>query len=899
MSGVSPVWAHDEDGSRATVNPSLLARCALLRWFDADLLTASGLDQTLDPALLCAGSLTVPIDEQIGLVRLTDEAQAVALARQGDADPIDEVALHSGALAVWQRRLEGWPAGPGRHLGEQACLYHLGELRELLARRRDWRRLAELVAAVRALPLTLARSRSLLDLHEGFVAIRLQEYERGETLLTRLVETPTVEPDIRMGAFRALGNGYWLQTRWDQALAMYERSHALACELGDRFHQASALINLSMTYQEVGYYDQALALATESRALFEMLGDHASEAHALWEMGRHLMRLGRWPAARQTLAEAVERYMALGITAPLANLYWCQGFVAVLTGDLATAETAYHAALQVASSATPVDHSATRDVLRWLGILYQIQGAWEKALTCLDQASEAAHQVRSPYHAALILGNRGDVLCRQEQTDAALVAYGQAIDRIESLRGSYEQEKIKIGLLGTVHQLYEAQVLLCLRQGRTALAFEYVERARSRAFLDALARKAPALYERVDRPIATLAEVQARLDPDTLLIEFFTTGVLPQGEHFLGHLPEEHAWLREHLLQPPTIVIFAITHDQVVATRAALDPNVLRPPLGDPAPGRRFLHDHLLRRLYDRLIGPVAQLLTGRRQLYLIPHGPLHYVPFMALRSGTGRYLLDAQGPAVAMAPSATILIRTCLGPRPAPGGLTLALGYDDPDGAMLAYAEREAALVAQQHGGEVWTGPSPKSQRLLEVGPRLGRLHIAGHAVFDPHDPLASRLRLGVDDELSAQTVLEQLQLGAELVTLSACTTGLSHVMPGDELLGLPRAFLYAGVPTVVGTLWEANDLVARLVCEHFYAQVDRLGPARALGAAQIAVREMHMSDVRATLQRWHEVDPSPLLSPEMRAWIELTADDAQPFSEPLAWAPFMVIGRGAWPDR
>ena len=177
----------------------------------------------------------------------------------------------------------------------------------------------------------------------------------------------------------------------------------------------------------------------------------------------------------------------------------------------------------------------------------------------------------------------------------------------------------------------------------------------------------PALYDALAQPVATLAEVQAQLREDALLLEYFTIGVLPRGESLINQLPAENTRLREHLTLPPQTIIFAITRDRLEIFRPPLDPNTLRPQPGDPGPGRRLLRDRLLTHLHAQLIAPAAALLRGRALLYLIPHGPLHYVPFMALRSAAGAHLLDAAGPAIALAPSATVLLRNCLG-RPSAG---------------------------------------------------------------------------------------------------------------------------------------------------------------------------------------------------------------------------------------
>ena len=146
----------------------------------------------------------------------------------------------------------------------------------------------------------------------------------------------------------------------------------------------------------------------------------------------------------------------------------------------------------------------------------------------------------------------------------------------------------------------------------------------------------------------------------------------------------------------------------------------------------------------------------------------------------------------------------------------------------------------------------------------------------------------------LTARTLIERLDLRADLVTLSACTSGLSYVVPGDELLGLQRAFLYAGVPAVVCTLWEANDLAALLVMEHFCKALCQGQPAAAaLRDAQVTVREMTGRDVAAAFDRWRmEYLQGTAEAPELPA-IPPQQADARVFGDPFFWAPFMLIGR------
>src|SRR5439155_25343614 len=107
-------------------------------------------------------------------------------------------------------------------------------------------------------------------------------------------------------------------------------------------------------------------------------------------------------------------------------------------------------------------------------------------------------------------------------------------------------------------------------------------------------------------------------------------------EHLINTLAADNTHLREHLTLPPRVVIFAITRDHFEVHTSALDPNKLRPQLGDPVPSRRLLRERLITNLHAELIAPIQPLLRGRQLLYLIPHGPLHFVPFMALPAADG-----------------------------------------------------------------------------------------------------------------------------------------------------------------------------------------------------------------------------------------------------------------------
>ncbi len=241
--------------------------------------------------------------------------------------------------------------------------------------------------------------------------------------------------------------------------------------------------------------------------------------------------------------------------------------------------------------------------------------------------------------------------------------------------------------------------------------------------------------------------------------------------------------------------------------------------------------DSLLVTLYELLLEPLQEELSSPR-LTIIPHGTLHSIPFHALRSADG-YVLDRWE--VAYAPSAAVWRFCRLRPEPQ-GKKSLVFGYSDPD---IAHVQEEvAALVSLLPPVEVYENEAA----ILSNVPMEGSyryLHFATHANFRKDNPLFSGLKLS-DGWLIAHDLYHR-RLECSLATLSACRTGMSAVVPGDELLGLARGFLSSGARAVMVSLWAAHDeATAQLMVECYSRMAIGVSRAMALREAQQAVRKL-----------------------------------------------------------
>ena len=263
-------------------------------------------------------------------------------------------------------------------------------------------------------------------------------------------------------------------------------------------------------------------------------------------------------------------------------------------------------------------------------------------------------------------------------------------------------------------------------------------------------------------------------------------------------------------------------------------------------------------RLYEVLLADaIRQLPPGIDRLIIIPDGPLHHLPFDALRSGPAGVPLATRYELV-VAPSAT-LWRNWREKTPRPA-TQKALAFADPRLeaaagtpsartaersatlerglrlARLPYARRESRAIARYLGGaETLVGSWASEKALKERDLRsYDILHFAAHAIADEGRPDRSAVLLAPgaanEDGLLQTREIEGLDLDGRIVVLSACETASGAILSGEGVLSLARAFFAAGAKTVIGTRWPIRDNDAAALFDVFY---QRLGEGSSLSEA------------------------------------------------------------------
>jgi CHAT domain-containing protein len=276
------------------------------------------------------------------------------------------------------------------------------------------------------------------------------------------------------------------------------------------------------------------------------------------------------------------------------------------------------------------------------------------------------------------------------------------------------------------------------------------------------------------------------------------------------------------------------------------------------------------RHLYDLLVRPAAPVLAKADRWLISPDGPLHSLPFAALVSGN-HYLAESKPIHIAASAAVYKELKAARSKEAsAPATELLAVGDPLYPAGLKTQAETTAdpqvqsalrrglqlkPLPATRGEVEAISKLFPGAQTLLSrdateekiksLAPQVRRLHLACHGLLDERFPLNSALALSIPEHpeegrdnglLQAWEIFESVRLDADLVTLSACDSGLGKEMGGEGMVGLVRAFQFAGARSVLASLWSVYDVSTARFMKRFYGYL-RNGKSKdeALRAAQI----------------------------------------------------------------
>jgi CHAT domain-containing protein len=573
-------------------------------------------------------------------------------------------------------------------------------------------------------------------------------------------------------------------------------------------------------------------------------------------------------------------------------------------------------------------------ILNNLGIVHSNIGNIEESTSFFRQAIHIAQDIHGGqvlWEAYLEIGN---AYKKQDHIKEALQNYRSSIAVIESIRSSISLEELKASYLGSDKRIdaYQNSIDLLANQSvlladRTygAEAFNYLERAKARAFLDSFEVSEVNVSQGIDLKLAKKEkEIMRQISQSyTQLLgpnlgSDAKNGVLIK----IKELEEESDRLKREIrttspayanLKYPEV----ITYDEARKTLVDKNTTFFAYSLGKErsyvfvlseaglkvfaAPARKTLqqqvaeyrkiisdkdnHDFSLGYvLFKELVLPGLDKNTKR--IVFVPDDILNLLPFETLVSnaGTNRWLV--QDHPVSYVPSLSSLRelnrrRSAL--RMEPHKDLLALG--DPfyganeegrrnasqdifqdfysNSSINFFRLKYSGLEIQKIAAAFKPSRTDAFQRKEATEDRLKAepltnyriIHFATHGLIDDKKPARSSIILALDQDPGEDGFLQMreifnLRMNADLVTLSACQTGLGQFIRGEGIEGLSRAFFYAGAASVLMSLWAVNDEATYQLMERFYRHL--MGAETPMNALRQAKLEMIGSGVLSHPYYW-----------------------------------------------
>ena len=475
----------------------------------------------------------------------------------------------------------------------------------------------------------------------------------------------------------------------------------------------------------------------------------------------------------------------------------------------------------------------------------------------------------------MIMFDLGLIYNKQGKSSEALELFLFAIDIIESQRSNVNTELGKIGFLTDKLDVYDEIINIYFKRENYKLAFEYVERCKSRTLIDLLSSKS--LFPKqnnvngknlnhkirkiekaeldIRNPQANLrtinekkkylsqAKSELRNEAPELssLVSVYSAGF----EKIASHLSHKQS-LIEYYVSGTNLFVFIVYQNNLIAKR--LDGDTLgdkiksaRKEICDPTSKRYKLKLH---ELYQCLFQPIEEDIKSK-ELIIVPHGLLHYMPYNALFSGK-EFLIDRYN--ISILPSASVLQYLKKPECEVANYRLFAIGNPDLGNSKydLFFADDEIQKVsAVWANSKVLTKKDATETAVKKMGKHFTHLHFAVHGRYSVENPIEkSGLFFAKDSEndgFLSVGELFSLNLNVDLVTLSACESGMGKILNGDEIVGFTRGFLYAGANAIVSSLWSVDDRATRDLMIAFYNSLPTETNDKALREAQILVKNKY----------------------------------------------------------
>lgn len=671
----------------------------------------------------------------------------------------------------------------------------------------------------------------------------------------------------RQGEATMLGNmaiAYADLGDYPRALDYTQRAATIYEQINDRANQLIAIGNMGTIYEDVGDYQNALRCYKESLAIARAVGDRSGQGVLFRLLGSIYSKLADHQKALQHYKNGLVILQEVGA-------HDQQAITLNKLGLLYTQMREYAKAIDCLDTALKLAKSTGLSVAIWqghagLGEAFEKQGQFDRALEHYQSAIEVIEDVRNRLSLAEqksgFLENKIEVyekLCqllihrqkRSPEKDYPRLAFyyaekskaqvlldllpqSQLITKLKMVSEQFRQNlaRIERDLDDKRRKLIQKQAEL---NGKTikskqliALTKEHTEDLQTD--IDKLEAEKIKLFNQTKEKFPGYGKLY---DPEVLPVEAIQREILQSGEVLVEYMVGENETLAFIISRN------GFAYEQIPLGRKALrqtlkslggvfsriEDSPRRIEAGESgASGTRDPADIQLDKaneLYRLIFTPVEKYLTAGNRLIIVPDDVLGFVPFEMLVMAVGgpqshyrsTYLIERYP--ISYVYSASLLrAKGPKPPKPEIDFLAFANSEPSPQSGLrqLPYSEREVRQLARIFRcSKTFSKSDSTKERFKELAARARIIHLAAHQVVEKANPLHSRIVFaagprGEDGLLYTYEVLD-LNLNADLVVLSACDTAYGKLRRGEGLESISRAFLRAGAPALVATLWMVTD--------------------------------------------------------------------------------------------
>lgn len=477
-----------------------------------------------------------------------------------------------------------------------------------------------------------------------------------------------------------------------------------------------------------------------------------------------------------------------------------------------------------------------------------------------------------------------EAFSRQGMPAISAIYLQQAIGLVESIQVTLHNSQIVDSFADAQTELYGKMIDLLLDLKEEEFTFEYAGRSRSRAFLDLIGNRPLDLHglpEDLNAEWNSIRAELSRMQGQLTSVPKYEIGgaakrrgMRVQRDELEVRLEEINQEIRMH--HPDAAAFVSVDpltleklSDAIVEEGTTLVVYFLTPQRGltwviergsfqlfelpvnysgmqqeIPLLRQRIANrepvDDTLGTLYQSLFEPLKEKISNERVL-IVPHGPLHQLPFSALYDAANdNYLIEDYELTFLPSSSVTSYVQQLRNPW---DQRLLALGNPDGD---LPRATEEVRQIASLYGTEASLGPVAQESMVRQAAGQTDVVHLAAHGTLKGDRPLFGYIDLAEgngddpqnDGRLEIHEVLNEIRFDdSNLVVLSACNSSGGNQSRGDDVVSMPRAMLFAGAPSVVSTLWEVVDgpSAELMMAFHGHLQNGSVGVADSLRKAQI----------------------------------------------------------------